>query len=613
MRKRIKTVKGQIILIVIAFSVTAALLMAVLSLYLIYTFQRRIAVQSAEFNLQLVSSLIAQDLQELASLGTLCGGGSVWSASITDYFLADSNEKILGVYAYNGIFDAIDKNRAGLYVRRLIVVDSSGGKILQVDKYGSSSRPVTVYNIDMLNSLGLNEDSAWEALVSDPFYNTQDSKVIPFTCSVSHPEDGGRIGSVFLAANTTLITDKLKGYALTDGSELYLTLGGSHYLLSDGSFTPADFNFRITPGEVTGSAGPDTTVKAARDAKGERRILVTYPVQEGISLTHVLADMRFLPQLGAWTWLLAGLILLIILLGTAIMYSLDRTISRPVARLRRKIDAVSKGDFSPDPGIESDNELGQVGRGVNRLSRSVVALMETRIADEKKNRELEYRMLQSQINPHFIYNTLNSIKWMATLQSADGIAEMTTALSRLLKTVSKDLRKVVPLEDEFALLEDYMIIQKYRYGGNVTLIREIEDQALLKAQIPRFTLQPLVENAIFHGIEPKGAGRILIRVSRDGEAALVAITDNGVGIGAETLAGIFDDDENKSGMFGQLGLRNVNERLRYAFGEGFGLSVESEEGRYTTMSIRLPFENGGEGGGAPDGENKGRWTDWSSC
>src|SRR5690606_39201106 len=131
----------------------------------------------------------------------------------------------------------------------------------------------------------------------------------------------------------------------------------------------------------------------------------------------------------------------------------------------KRMDKIAQGQFFVDKMIEWDNELGDVGRGINRLSQDIVALMETRLADEKQKQELEYRMLQSQINPHFLYNTLNSIKWMATIQNARGIAEMTTSLSRLLRNITKDIRKLVPLREELALLDDYFLIQKYRYGS----------------------------------------------------------------------------------------------------------------------------------------------------
>ena len=114
----------------------------------------------------------------------------------------------------------------------------------------------------------------------------------------------------------------------------------------------------------------------------------------------------------------------------------------------------------------------------------------------------EYRMLQNEVNPHFIYNTLNSIRWMATIQHAPGIAEMVTAFARLTKSISKGTQKLVPLQEELALLNDYFTIQQYRYGGDLEIeVSRIESETLCRdCLIPRFTLQPLVENAIFHGL-----------------------------------------------------------------------------------------------------------------
>jgi two-component system sensor histidine kinase YesM len=230
-----------------------------------------------------------------------------------------------------------------------------------------------------------------------------------------------------------------------------------------------------------------------------------------------------------------------------------------------------------------------VGRGINKLSTDVVLLMDRRISDEKRRRDLEYRMLQSQINPHFLYNTLNSIKMMAVIQGFNGIVEMTTSLSHLLMSVSKDLRKVVPLRDEIALLDEYIIIQKYRYGNSIVWEKEIEDENLLDVAIPRFSLQPIVENAIFHGVEPKGGGIIKLKISRDEDNVICAIIDNGIGMKSDIIKELLTNDHKTQGMFSKLGIHNVNERLIYAFGKGYELSINSVETQGTTMTIRLPI------------------------
>ena len=218
-----------------------------------------------------------------------------------------------------------------------------------------------------------------------------------------------------------------------------------------------------------------------------------------------------------------------------------------------------------------------------------------KLEDERQKRDYEYQMLQSQINPHFLYNTLNSIKWMATAQNAPGIAEMTTSLARLLKNISKSAAALIPLEQELSLIQDYFMIQKYRYGGTIALVLEVGDKSLLACQIVKFTLQPIVENAIFHGIEPKGAGTITIRILQPGGQDIrIDVTDDGVGMPPELASRLLQENApTKHSFFKEIGIYNVHRRLQYEFGERYGLQVQSEPGRYTTISILLPFIQSG--------------------
>ena len=276
-------------------------------------------------------------------------------------------------------------------------------------------------------------------------------------------------------------------------------------------------------------------------------------------------------------------------------------ITRPVEALQKRIEAVGGGDFTADPAVEWPNELGDIGRGINKLAADVDGLMNRRVEDERKKQELEYRMLQSEVNPHFIYNTLNSIRWMATIQYAPGIAEMVTAFARLTKSISKETQKLVPLQEELALLNDYFTIQQYRYGGDLEIeVSRIEDERLCRdCMIPRFTLQPLVENAIFHGLEPKGGhGSVLLDISIDPATGdvLLRLTDDGIGMPPEQVAHLLDapaGEKEKAEKFRHVGLWNVNRRIQYSFGEAYGLTIESEEGIGTEVTIRLPYQRKG--------------------
>ena len=177
---------------------------------------------------------------------------------------------------------------------------------------------------------------------------------------------------------------------------------------------------------------------------------------------------------------------------------------------------------------------------------------------------------------------------------ATGISEMPTSLSRLLKSISKGTSLLIDIREELSLLENYFTIQSYRYGGTITMDIQVDNESLYNSEIIKFTLQPLVENAIFHGIEPKGcAGHIRIHVgyetSDNTEKIRIDVTDDGVGMTADKAAQVLrSNDDSSADFFREIGVSNVHKRLQYQFGAEYGITIESKEGEYTTMSIHIP-------------------------
>lgn len=572
------------------FALLIATVLSFFSYELITYYQRKTAIQATEFNLQLVSHIIEQDLLNLSSLAMTCSTNSSTNAMLAEYLTAADSSAKDAVNTFNSMQEAFFLNQSNGYVRRLIVANNDG-KFLQVDNTVSNSTPLTIHNIGMITGQFKEKEEQWDQVVRDPLSS---SAAIPFVMPV-YGERAMEVGTVYLLANTSVITDKLKGYSLPDGSRLLLTLGNDHYQLDGDQVLPITGPYHPVAYTADKPVGPQTTLSMIELEGSERQISVSYPVRSGVILTQTLANDQFTPKANIWMMIMLGVCLLVLALGGIITLYLTRTISLPVAKLRKRIGKIAQGNFFLDPNIEWNSELGDVGRGINRLSQDIIALMDSRLADEKQKRDLEYRMLQNQINPHFLYNTLNSIKWMATLQNATGIAEMTTSLSRMLRTIAKDNRRLVPLKDELSLLDDYFLIQKYRYGNTVTMEQQIDGEELLAGRIPRFILQPLVENAIFHGIEPKGRGHIAITVKKQAYGdLLIVIEDNGVGMTGEQIAAILPDQAGTAPEgLENVGIRSVNERLRLAFGPEYGLSIESEPMLYTRMKIVIPFQQTG--------------------
>lgn len=597
------SIQIRIILLAMLFTLLAALVILIAGMNAVASRLERTALQSAEYALETVGSTIRGNIEEVDSLADWC----IANASIRTWLLSTNSPRTLTQNIHTQISGKFNSMRTVTYLQRFMSINA-GGEYMNFGTNSSQSAALrTTLSADTIHMLpGFREDqndTAWQSIVSDPLMlPLRATDGIPVTRTLRNTS--GDAGRVYLAVSTALITDPLRNFAVTEGGRLYWVMDDTLYAVKDHSLLEIDGLEHLTgytprDGETLDAA----TRLYSAETDGQTMLVVSYPLglhdlylAEAIPLASSNADLFSL---------LAGPAvassLVILALGIALALLLHRLVATPILSLQRQIERLGSGDLTPDSGLEWNNELGDIGRGINDMTRNVTALMEKRIEDERQKQDLEYRMLQNQINPHFIYNTLSSIKWMATIQHASGIAEMTTALSRLLKSLSKGNERLVPLYEEFALINDYFIIQQYRYGGTITLeVDYIEDERLARTcLIPRFTLQPLVENAIFHGIEPRGqAGSVLIRVVRDTDSSdvLLSLEDDGVGMTPEQLAKAVSEPgpEEAAAKFRHVGIWNVHRRLQYSFGEAYGLSIRSTPGAGTTVTVRLPCRQGDE-------------------
>lgn len=299
--------------------------------------------------------------------------------------------------------------------------------------------------------------------------------------------------------------------------------------------------------------------------------------------------------LGAFLLLLGGSFLLIVVVSIIT----SRQLTRSTRRLVKHINQLSEsGNYGyTDPTIEEGgDEIADIGRTVNKMSLSISSLLERndRLYEEKKETELS--MLQMQVNPHFLYNTLESIHYLAQVQKADGIASMSRGLSHLLKSIAKGRGRMIPLSDELDLVREYDEIQQVRYMGMYELIVAV-DAKYMDCLIQEFTLQPLVENAIFHGIEPGGGyGTISITAHDDGQYLYVVVADDGVGMDEEALRRVWNGQSHFKGNMTGVGVRNIDERIRLYYGQDCGLSFTSAPGQGTKAMVKIRLERAKDGG-----------------
>lgn len=582
------SIQARVIFLSLAFTALIALSVCIASLLALYRSTIRATAQTTEYNLQIVANNLYQSIQEIDSLADWC---TVDSTVRNFVFTTSPQKQLLDVY--NLVLNKYSSQHTARYLLRFLITNGSD-RILQQGTAVALSQALNADTLPLLPgfSEGTKADS-WTMLGSDPLILYGQKNVIPVLRTMVN-QNTGATAQVYIAVSSDLIADAMEDYALLEGCELYWFMGNSLWQLQDGNLAAADASLEeFTPND---SANFELLDSRTRIFNYQDEIVLAYPVGcHDLYIAQTLPHTVMLRQLPAMLMPLLWALGAILLLGVSLALSLRHMIAVPVQALQDQLHCIGQGDFSPNSSIEWDNEMGDIGRGINGLSRSVSSLMEKRLDDERQKKDLEYRMLQNQINPHFLYNTLNSIKWMATIQHAPGIAEMTTALSRLMKSVSKGNERLVPLQEEFALLNDYFTIQQYRYGGTITLdVTYIEDERLCRdCMIPRFTLQPLVENAIFHGIEPKGcAGSIELTITRDRDNGdvLILLTDDGVGMTPEQAARALTEPgpEEATAKFRHVGMWNVHRRLQYSFGSAYGLSITSTPGQGTTVTVRLP-------------------------
>ena len=291
-----------------------------------------------------------------------------------------------------------------------------------------------------------------------------------------------------------------------------------------------------------------------------------------------------LRQLGGIFLLLASLVLLATLVVSAV---LSTSISRPLRELEFSMEQFEEDadHFSYDPPKRGIREVRRLSVSFRDLVLRLQHLMKTVREEEINLRKTELRALQAQINPHFLYNTLDSISWMCEQGKNAEAVEMVNALARLFRISISRGHEMIPIRSELMHAESYLEIQSYRYKNQFTWSIDA-DERCLDYLCHKITLQPIIENAIYHGLNGLvDDGEILVSVREDGEDILFTVSDNGSGMTDEQIAAIMRKD--RSDRAG-IGIKNVNDRLTIYFGPAYGIHIKSEPDRGTSVFIRMP-------------------------
>lgn len=391
-----------------------------------------------------------------------------------------------------------------------------------------------------------------------------------------YPQGNEHIGYIFAFVNDALPRERVfNKVSFGDGSVMLLS-GDGNVLSASPSMPDIDFDNSALYEQLMANLdqqsftmdvnGVPSFVVFSKSSRYDTYLLATIPLSH---INEGTTQMR---------WQLIFIVIAITLLCVALSLLIYRSVASPIHKMIAKCNGAQtiSADNSPD-------ELGYLARTIDTYTEDLQHMSQLRTLDQRRKRELELDALQYQINPHFLFNTLNTLKWVSVINEAPAIiSEGITSLSQLLNSVLMNKNELVTVRNELENLAHYFTIQRIRYADCFRVQQRV-DEGVMESLIPRFILQPLVENAVLHGAA--GSGRqILISVccQRVPEGVLLEISDDGNGFDVATIKNRAD------GKFSGIGLSNVDERLKLYFGEQHGLTVISTPGEGTVCRVLIP-------------------------
>ena len=414
-------------------------------------------------------------------------------------------------------------------------------------------------------------------------------EIISIIKAVYHPRTNEFSGVLMADLNQEYLEASFEGTARGDKVFFYI-------LDSLGNYVYAPVNeivYRINPQWLVDSS----QIAEKRILDRDYGIIFTNSAYTGwktVGVYHLQETMQAVNFVRV-SALLIALITFALTVSVSMIYT--SAISKPVLALRNIMHSAGRGDLAVRYHSSSGDEIDELGRGLNSMLDQIQNLIDMVYTEQKSKREAELRILQQQIKPHFLYNTLDTIQWMAQEQRAPNIIEVVSALTKLFRVTLSQGHELITLDQEIEHVHSYLIIQKVRYEDKFGYSVEYPPQ-LKNLKVLKMILQPLVENSIYHGIKEKtGSGSIRVTVYSDDDRLLLKVADNGVGIPPEKLTSIqngllqLDHDSDRSAF----ALYNVNDRIRLTYGEDYGVSIDSSPDRGTVVLITHPLIREKEG------------------
>jgi len=499
---------------------------------------------------------------------------------ISDVLLYTTDRQRIVAYGDSNVFKFVIEP---VYLKELLnQADNKGGAPV----WAVSSRANEVRLVDR----GVSSDSRYGILICRTIKDLSPQN------QTGYRTTGKKIGYIVIRANEAYISDIYRNIDIGEGSEIFVV--DSQGVVVSSRSKDIKILEKYKNGEITKYIDKDNKTNVATvkfEGDSEYSLVTTSPIAGTDWFVVNVVPFSYLNaesvRLGRYISIVS---VACILLAVIFSFLISKSISMPLRALIRSMNRTKSGNLSVPIIDISRDEIAEVTTNYNIMLDNLKMLLEDVKNKERQKRKAELKALQAQINPHFLSNTLNTARWLAGVQNAQNVEELLTSLIELLHASMGKGDELITVEEELKYLRNYISIQEFKYYDKFKVHFDIQPETR-KYKILKFILQPLVENSIIHGIEPlKGTGVIVVKINAEGDVLKVRITDNGVGISEDIMKDILTKDRpNKSKLSG-IGLPNVEERIKLAFGEKYGIRVESVPNLFTTFELTLPIIKEGE-------------------
>ena len=417
-------------------------------------------------------------------------------------------------------------------------------------------------------------------IVTNRSYSIDD--VFSLAKAVQDPETGEVLGVILLDIRHDIIQSSINGVTIGEKGFVFVMDQEDNIV-----YTPVNgIVYRVNPKWVKAMEPMSVQIQGGSyQIRSELSPYTGWRTVGVFSLDEVMSSVNTIVYI-LFTCVIISLVLVVI-----VSFKFSRTLTNPIFKLKRLMKQAESGDLTVRFNFQHNDEIGELGQSFNHMIARIDQLIQMVYVEQENKRTAEMKSLQEQIKPHFLYNTLDTISWMARDYDAEDIVRLVDALTNMFRIGLSHGKDIITVKEEITHVSNYLYIQKIRYKDKLNYVIHV-DESLYAVEVPKLILQPLVENAIYHGVKAKrGGGTITITGVPEGENLVFTVQDDGAGMLQEKVEELNRRmsersvlDEKKS-----FGLFYIRERIQLCYGKGYGVHVESTLGEGTRVTITLPL------------------------